>query len=185
MRKRSSSRTLCAIASRRNLSWLARRTAASISRRNSSIVSIVSMSMWFVGSVGGGGALLAGGAPAPPLALAGARGAPRARPPHPRLEAGEVGLDPLRLRAGGGQNVAHRGLRRYVRHLREVAEAEPRFEHEVPQVRLRLPREELEEGALPRAVGADEGDLVPRLAEEVRVLEDERGTPGFPEVPAA
>src|SRR5438093_504476 len=41
---------LSAIASRRNLSWLARRTAASISPRNASIVSIVSTSMWFVGS---------------------------------------------------------------------------------------------------------------------------------------
>src|SRR5207249_8347464 len=41
-----------------------------------------------------------------------------------------------------------------------------------------------EQGALPRAVRADEGDLVPRVEEEVRVLEDERGAPGFPEVPA-
>src|SRR5437016_5025351 len=49
-RRRSISITFSAIASRRNLSWLARRTAASISWRNASIVSIVSTSMWFVGS---------------------------------------------------------------------------------------------------------------------------------------
>src|SRR5207245_1900328 len=48
----------------------------------------------------------------------------------------------------------------------------------------RLAREEPEQGALPRAVRADEGDLVPRVEEEVRVLEDERSAPGFPEVAA-
>src|SRR5881397_42665 len=55
---------------------------------------------------------------------------------------------------------------------------------DLPQVRRRLAREESEQGALPRAVRADEGDLVPRVEEEVRVLEDERGAPGLPEVPA-
>src|SRR2546428_524122 len=130
--------TFSAIASRRNLSWLARRTAASISRRNPSIVSIVSTSMWFVGSA----------------------------------------------RRRTSLYVPHAGLRRDVRDLREVAVPEPGLEHEVPQVRRRLAREEPEQGALPRAVRADEGDLVPRLEEEVGVLEDERGAPGFPEVPA-
>src|SRR5207245_10728819 len=65
-----------------------------------------------------------------------------------------------------------------------LAVPEAGLEHEVPQVRRRLPREEPEQGALPRAVRADEGDLVPGVEEEVRVLEDERGAPGLPEVPA-
>src|SRR5439155_12912603 len=100
------------------------------------------------------------------------------------LEAGEVRLDPLRLRARGGEDVPHDGLRRDVRDLREVAVPEARLEDEVPQVRRRLAREEPEQGALSGAVRADEGDLVPRVEEEVGVLEDERGAPGFPEVPA-
>src|SRR5213078_4040615 len=103
---------------------------------------------------------------------------------HPRLETREFGLDPLRLRARGGEDDPHGGLRRDVRDLREVAVPEAGLEHEVPQVRRRLAREEPEQGALPRAVRADEGDLVPRVEEEVGVLEDERGAPGFPEVPA-
>src|SRR5207245_2778497 len=102
----------------------------------------------------------------------------------PRLEAGEVRVDPLRLRARGGEDVPHDRLRRDVRDLREVAVPEAGLEHEVPQVRRRLAREEPEQGALPRAVRADEGDLVPRVEEEVGVLEDERRAPGFPEVPA-
>src|SRR5207249_9170516 len=93
-------------------------------------------------------------------------------------------LDPLGLRARGGEDVAHDGLRRDVRDLREVAVPEAGLEHEVPQVRCRLAREEPEQGALPRAVRADEGDFLPRMEEEVGVLEDERGAPGFPEVPA-
>src|SRR5438552_3256287 len=112
------------------------------------------------------------------------RGVPGVRAGHPRLEAGELRLDPLRLRARGGEDVPHDGLRRDVRHLREVAVPETWLEHEVPQVRRRLAREEPEEGALPRTVRTDEGDLVPRVEEEVGVLEDERGAPGFPEVPA-
>src|SRR6059036_1170105 len=135
-------------------------------------------------------ALAAGGAPGdvqgfvPGHARAGVRGVPGVRPGHPRLEAGELRLDPLRLRAGGGEDVPHDGLRRDVRDLREVAIPEARLEHEVPQVRRRLAGEEPEQGALPRAVRADEGDLVPRVEEEVGVLEDERGAPGLPEVPA-
>ncbi len=95
-----------------------------------------------------------------------------------------VRLNPLRLRAGCGEDVADRGLRRDVRDLREIAKAEAGLEHEVPQVRLRLAGKELEEGALARAVGADEGDLLPLLDQEVRVLEDERAAPGLPEVSA-
>src|SRR5207249_3371811 len=112
------------------------------------------------------------------------RGLPGVWAGHPRLEAGEFRLDPLRLRARGGEDVPHDGLRRDVRDLREVAVPEAGLEDEVPQVRRRLAREEPEQGALPRAVRADEGDLVPRVEEEVRVLEHERGAPGFPEVPA-
>src|SRR5207247_494969 len=112
------------------------------------------------------------------------RGVPGVRAGHPRLEAGEVRLDPLRLRARGREDVPHDGLRRDVRDLREVAVPEAGLEDEVPQVRRRLAREEPEQGALPRAVRADEGDLVPCLEEEVRVLEDERGAPGLPEVPS-
>src|SRR6266571_1877884 len=135
-------------------------------------------------------ALAAGGAPGdvegfvPRHARARVRGVPCVWPGHPRLEAGEVRLDPLRLRARGGEDVPHDGLRRDVRDLREVAVPEARLEDEVPQVRGRLAREEPEQGALPRAVRADEGDLVPRVEEEVGVLEDERGAPRFPEVPA-
>src|SRR5207247_487356 len=92
--------------------------------------------------------------------------------------------DPLRLRARGGEDVPDDGLRRDVRDLREVAVPEAGLEHEVPHVGRGLAREETEQGALPRAVRADEGDLVPRVEEKVRVLEDERGAPGFPEVPA-
>src|SRR5207302_10782299 len=80
--------------------------------------------------------------------------------------------------------VPHDGHRRDVRALREVAVPEAGREDEVSQVRRRLAREEPEQGALPRAVRADEGDLLPGVEEEVRVLEDERGAPGFPEVPA-
>src|SRR5207244_12855872 len=98
--------------------------------------------------------------------------------------AGEPGPDTLRLRARGGEDVPHGGLRRDVRNLREVAVPEAGLEDEVPQVRRRLAREEPEQGALSRAVRADEGDLVPRVEEEVGVLEDERRAPGFPEVPA-
>src|SRR3989449_819175 len=112
------------------------------------------------------------------------RGVPGVQAGHPRFEAGELRLDPLRLRARGGEDVPHGGLRRDVRDLWEVAVPEAGLEHQVPQVRRRLAREEPEQGALPRAVRADEGDLVPRVEEEVRVLEDERGAPGFPEVPA-
>src|SRR5207249_10750892 len=112
------------------------------------------------------------------------RGVPGVRAGHPRLEDGELRLDPLRLRARGREDVPDDGLWRDVRDLRKVAVPEPGLEGEVPQVRRRLAREESEQGALPRAVRADEGDLVPRLEEEVRVLEDERGAPGFPEVPA-
>src|SRR6266704_1801421 len=134
--------------------------------------------------------LASGGAPGdvqgfvPGHARARVRGVPGVRAGHPRLEAGEVRLDPLRLRARGGEDVPHDGLRRNVRDLREVAVPEAGLEDEVPQVRRRLAREEPEQGALPRAVRADEGDLVPGLEEEVGVLEDERGAPGFPEVPA-
>src|SRR5438093_2869913 len=112
------------------------------------------------------------------------RGVPGVRSGHPRLEAGELRLDRLRLRARGGEDVPHDYLRRNVRDLREVTVPEAGLEDEVPQVRRRLAREEPEQGALPRAVRADEGDLVPRLEEEVGVLEDERGAPGLPEVPA-
>src|SRR5207244_4908869 len=98
--------------------------------------------------------------------------------------AGELRPDPLRLRARGREDVPHDGLRRDVRDLREVAVPEAGLEDEVPEVRRRLAREEPEQGALPRAVRADEGDLVPRVEEEVGVLEDERCAPGFPEVPA-
>src|SRR2546428_267271 len=135
-------------------------------------------------------ALAAGGAPGDVQgfvtghARARVRGVPGVRAGHPRLEAGELRLDPLRLRARGREDVPHDGLRRDVRDLREVAVPEPGLEDEVPQVRGRLAREEPEQGALPRAVRADEGDLVPRVEEEVGVLEDERGAPGFPEVPA-
>src|SRR5207302_7378414 len=111
-------------------------------------------------------------------------GVPGVRAGHPRLEAGELRLDPPRLRARGGEDVPHDGLRREVRDLREVAVPEAGLEHEVPQIRRRLAREEPKQGALPRAVRADEGDLVPRVEEEVRVLEDDRGAPRFPEVPA-
>src|SRR5439155_9893148 len=83
-----------------------------------------------------------------------------------------------------GEDVPHDSLRRDVRDLREIAVPEAGLEHEVRQVRRRLAREEPEQRALPRAVRADEGDLVPPVEEEVRVLEDERGAPGFPEVPA-
>src|SRR2546426_4703891 len=117
-------------------------------------------------------------------ARAGVRGVPGVRAGHPCLEAGELRLDPLRLRARGGEDVPHDGLRRDVRDLREVAVPEAGLEDEFPQVRRRLARKEPEQGALPRAVRADEGDLVPRVEEEVGVLEDERGAPGFPEVPA-
>ena len=48
------------------------------------------------------------------------------------------------------------------------------LEDEVAQVQVRLPRDEAEQGALPRAVGADQGDLVPHVDEGVGVLEDER-----------
>src|SRR3990170_2700402 len=118
------------------------------------------------------------------LARGRVRGVPGIRPRHPRLEVCEFGLDALRLRAGGGEDLVHHGLRRDVRDLGEVAKAEPGFQHEVPEVQRRLPGDEPEQGALPRAVGADEGDLVPRVDEEVGVLEDERGAPGFSEVPA-
>src|SRR6266566_7781048 len=90
----------------------------------------------------------------------------------------------MRLRARGGEDVPHDGLGRDVRDLREVAVPEAGLEHEVPHVWRGLAGEEPEQGALPRAVRADEGDLVPRVEEEVGVLEDERGAPGFPEVPA-
>ena len=90
----------------------------------------------------------------------------------------------MRLRARGGEDVPHGGLRRDVRDLREVAVPESGLEHQVPKVRRRLAREESEQSALPRAVRADKGDLVPRVEEEVGVLEDERGAPGLPEVPA-
>src|SRR5207247_1355433 len=135
-------------------------------------------------------ALAAGGAPGDVQGLvagharASVRGVPGVRAGHPRLEAGELRLDPLRLRARGGEDVPHDGLRRDVRDLREVAVPEAGLEHEVPQVRRRLARKEPEQGALPRAVRADEGDLVPRVEEEVGVLEDEGGAPGFPEVSA-
>src|SRR5207249_9581919 len=89
-----------------------------------------------------------------------------------------------RLRARGREDVPHDGLRRDVRDLREIPVPEAGLEHESPQVRRRLAREEPEQGTLPRAVRADEGDLVPRVEQEVRVLEDERCAPGFPEVPA-
>src|SRR5207249_5729879 len=122
-------------------------------------------------------ALAAGGAPGDVEgfvtghARARVRGVPRVRPGHPRLEAGQVRLDPLRLRARGREDVPHGGLRRDVRDLREVAVPEAGLEDEVPEVRRRLAREEPEQGALPRAVRADEGDLVPRVEEEVGVLE--------------
>src|SRR5213083_2122452 len=220
--------TLSAIASRRNLSWLASRTAASISPRNASIVST---SMWFVGSSSrrtslsfafararavrtldfspperepnrwsrsssptprslriGSFTITLSLRAAPPgdvagfvpgHARAGVRGVPGVRAGHPRLEAGELRLDPLRLRARGGEDVPHDGLRRDVRDLREVAVPEAGLEHEVSQVRRRLAREDPEQGAFPRAVRADEGDLVPRVEEEVGMLQHERGAPGF------
>src|SRR5207245_4575115 len=90
----------------------------------------------------------------------------------------------LRFRARGGEDVPYGGIRRDVRDLREVAVPEAGLEDEVPQVRRRLAGEEPEQGALPRSVRADEGDLVSGVEEEVGVLEDERGAPGFPEVPA-
>src|SRR2546426_2080640 len=131
-------------------------------------------------------ALAAGGAPGDVQgfvaghARARVRGVPGVRAGHPRLEAGEVRLDPLRLRTRGGEDVPHDGLRRDVRDLGEVAVPESGLEDEVPQVRRRLAREGPDQGALPRAVRAGQGDLVPRLEEEVGVLEDERGAPGFP-----
>src|SRR2546426_10039687 len=135
-------------------------------------------------------ALAAGGAASdvegfvPGHARARVRGVPGFRAGHPRLKAGKLRLDPLRLRGRGGEDVPHRGLRRDVRDLREVAVPEAGLKDEVPEVRRCLAREEPEQGALPRAVRADEGDLVPRVEEEVGVLEDERGAPGLPEVPA-
>src|SRR2546427_1670093 len=135
-------------------------------------------------------ALAAGGAPGDVEgfvaghARARVRGVPGVRAGHPSLEAGELCLDPLRLRARGGEDVPPDGLRRDVRDLREVAVPEAGLEDEIPQVRRRLAREEPEQGALPRAVRPDEGDLVPRVEEEVGVLEDERGAPGFPEAAA-
>src|SRR5256712_12426659 len=90
----------------------------------------------------------------------------------------------MSLLVRGGEDVPHDGLRRDVRDLREVAVPEAGLEDEVPQVRCRLAREEPEQGALPRAVRADEGDLVPHVQEEIGMLEDEGGAPGFPEVPA-
>src|SRR5207249_1056400 len=135
-------------------------------------------------------ALAAGGAPGDVQgfvaghARTGVRSVPGVWAGHPGLEAGELRLDPLRLRARGGEDFPDDGLRRDVRDLGEVAVPEAGLDDEVPQVRRRLAREEPEQGALPRAVRADEGDLVPRVEEEVRVLEDERGAPGFPEVAA-
>src|SRR5437870_4848369 len=135
-------------------------------------------------------ALAAGGAPSDVEgfvaghARTGVRSVPGVWAGHQRLEAGEVRLDPLRLRARGGEDVPHDGLRRDVRDLREVVVSEAGLQDEIPQVRRRLARQEAEQGALPRAVRADEGGLVARVEEGVRVLEDERGAPGFPEVPA-
>src|SRR3989454_617958 len=112
-------------------------------------------------------ALAAGGAPGdvqgfvPGHARARVRGVPGVRAGHPHLEAGEVRLDPLRLRARGGEDVPHDGLRRHVRDLREVAVPEAGLEDEVPQVRRRLARHEPAQGALRRAARPDEGDLVP------------------------
>src|SRR5207249_2629072 len=129
-------------------------------------------------------ALAAGGAPGDVQgfvaghARARVRGVPGVRTGHPRLEAGELSLDPLRLRARGGEDVPDGGLRRDVRDLREVAVPEAGLEHEVSQVRRRLAREEPEERALPGSVRAHEGDLLPRVEEEVGVLEDNRGAPG-------
>ena len=83
-------------------------------------------------------ALAAGGAPGDVEgfvaghARARVRGVPGVRAGHPRLEAGELRLDPLRLRARGGEDVPHDGLRRDVRNLREVAVPEAGLEDEVP-----------------------------------------------------
>src|SRR5207244_1647759 len=148
-----------------------RRTAASISRRNPSIVSIVSTSMWFVGSSSRRTSFS--------FAFARARAvrtldfSPPEREPNRWSRSSSP--TPRSFRIGSFTITLS---------LRAGAVPEPRFEDEVPQVRHRLAREEPEQGALPRAVRTDEGDLVPRVEEEVRVLEDERGTPGFPEVPA-
>src|SRR5205807_8627082 len=106
------------------------------------------------------------------------------RADHPELEAGAPRLGPRGRRPRGRADDPHDALRRHVRDLREVAVPEAGLEDKVPQVRRRLACEEPEQGALPRAVRADEGDLIPCLEEEVRMLEDERGAPGFPEVPA-
>src|SRR5207249_9506061 len=106
-------------------------------------------------------ALAAGGAPGDVQgfvtghARARVRGVPGVRAGHPCLEAGELRLDPLRLRARGGEDVPHDGVRRNVRDLREVSVSKAGLEDEVPQVRRRLAREEPEQGALPRAVRTD------------------------------
>src|SRR5436309_10984102 len=77
-------------------------------------------------------ALAAGGAPGDVEGFvaghprARVRGVPGVRPGHPRLEACELRLDPLRFRARGGEDVPHDGLRGDVRDLREVAVSEAR-----------------------------------------------------------
>ncbi len=107
---------------------------------------------------------------------------PGVRTGHPSLEFGELGLDPLHFMAGGAQDIPDDRRLGDVRDLRKVSEAEFQLRNEIADLRLGLLGEELEERALPRAVRSDEGHLLARLGDEVRVLEDERAAPGLAEV---
>ncbi len=58
----------------------------------------------------------------------------------------------------------------------------PGFEHKIPQIRLRPPREKLEQHDLVRPTRTDQCGLLAFLQDEVGVLEDEGAAPGPPDI---